>query len=141
MDRKREGVARIRGAGWVLTWLCAVGLARKGVSAQPLSRVNPSGLAVHLRIDQSGGLSIADVRHAMDQVREIWSTVGVTVTSGRYGDLANPGAATISIRLVGAPPRKANDFTVLAWVIPGDSGTSHRDVRFGFRNRPAAIFG
>ena len=123
MDRKREGVARLRGAGWILTWLCAVGLASEGVSAQPLYRVNPSGLAVHLRIDQPGGLSIADLRQAMDQVREIWSTVGITVTSGRYGDLANPGAATISIRLVGAPPRKANDFTVLAWVIPGESGT------------------
>ncbi len=81
-----------------------------------------SGLMVHLRIDQTGGLSMTDLRQAIEQVRKIWSAVGVAVTTGRYGELANPGAATISIRLVGASPRIANHFTALAWVIPGETG-------------------
>ena len=122
MNLERSIGSRFGATGCVLV-LCAVSPVSNGISAQVLGDASASTLSVHLRIDQTGGLSPSELRCAIDQVHEIWRTVGVTVTSGRYGEMIHPGAATISIRLVGEPPQQTKDSPVLAWVIPGASGT------------------
>lgn len=90
--------------------LCSVVLAAYPTaltSAQP---------HVHLRIDQHGGLSASDLDNVVGEVREIWGTVGVTVTAGRFADPVPAAAMVLSLRLVGARHTDSEGRPVLAWV-------------------------
>jgi hypothetical protein len=58
-------------------------------------------------------------------VREIWSDVGVSVASGRYGELSPPDEATISLRILLSPaPHSDGAEWVLAWVTAIETGRS-----------------
>ena len=82
-------------------------------------------LAVHLSIDQSGGLSELQLQLIVDEVRKIWSDAHVAVTSGRYGEPREPDRATISLRiLLTLLPVKDDAERVLGWVTPGVDGRS-----------------
>jgi hypothetical protein len=73
--------------------------------------------AVRLSIDQDGGLSAFQLQLAIDEVRAIWGDAGVTVASGRYGELSRPDEARISLRILVSPaPHKKGGERVLAWV-------------------------
>ena len=89
MNLVRRIGSQFGATGCVLV-LCAVSPVSNGISAQVLGDASASTLSVHLRIDQTSGLSPSDLRCAIDQVHEIWRTVGVTVTSGRYGEMIQP---------------------------------------------------
>lgn len=82
-------------------------------------------LAVHLSMDQTGGLSALQLELAIDEVRKIWSDARVAVTSGRYGEPCGPDQAAISLRiLLIPPPIKDSAERILAWVTPGGAGRS-----------------
>jgi hypothetical protein len=82
-------------------------------------------LAVHLSIDQTGGLSAPQLDLAIDEVRKIWSDARVAVTSGRYGEPCMPDQAAISLRiLLIPPPVRDRAERILAWVTPGGVGRS-----------------
>jgi len=81
-------------------------------------------LAVHLSIDQDGGLSALQLQLAIDEVRKIWADAHVDVTAGRYGEPCGPEEATISLRVLRTPlPAEGVDWT-LGWVTPGGGGRS-----------------
>lgn len=80
-------------------------------------------LRVHVSIDQDGGLSTLQLRLAVDEMRKIWSDAGVDVTSGRYGDPAQPGDASISLRILLLPPQVRRDGqSIFAWVTRARTG-------------------
>jgi hypothetical protein len=82
-------------------------------------------VAVHLSIDQTGGLSALQLELAIDEVRKIWSDARVAVTWGRYGEPFGPDQAAISLRiLLIPPPVKDSAERILAWVTPGGAGRS-----------------
>jgi hypothetical protein len=82
-------------------------------------------LAVHLSIDQDGGLSALQLQLAVDELRAIWSDAGVAVSSGRYGEPSGPDEAVISMRILLSPPRRTKGAEpVLAWVIGTEAGRS-----------------
>jgi hypothetical protein len=81
-------------------------------------------LAVHVSIDQDGGLSALQLQVAIDEVRKIWGDAHVTVTAGRYGEPCGPEEATISLRILRTPvPAEGADRT-LGWVTLGAGGRS-----------------
>ena len=82
-------------------------------------------LAVHLSIDQSGGLSAVQLQLMVEEVRKVWSDARVNVTSARYGEPLgqNAESATISLRiLLMPPPVKDGAERILAWVTRGAAG-------------------
>jgi hypothetical protein len=82
-------------------------------------------LAVHLSIDQTGGLSAPQLERAIDEVRKIWNDAGVAVTSGAYGEPSGPEEATISLRiLLTLLPVKDDGQRTLGWVTAGANGRS-----------------
>ena len=82
-------------------------------------------LAVHLSIDQSGGLSAAQLELVVEELRRIWSDARVAVTSGRYGEPCAPDQATISLRIMlTLLPVKNEAERTLGWVTPGANGRS-----------------
>jgi hypothetical protein len=68
-----------------------------------MTEAEPTRLAVCLSIDQGVGLSALQLRLAIDEVREIWSDVGVSVACGKDGELSRPDEATTSLRVVRSP--------------------------------------
>jgi hypothetical protein len=81
--------------------------------------------AVHLSIDQSGGLSELQLQLVVAEVRKIWSDAHVAITSGRYGEPCEPDQATISLRiLLTLLPVKDDTERVLGWVTTGADGRS-----------------
>jgi hypothetical protein len=91
----------------------------------PIARAEPARLSVRLSIDQDGGLSVLQLRLAVNEVREIWSDVGVSIAFSRYGELTHPDEATISLRILLMPaPSSGGANRVLAWVTATDSGRS-----------------
>jgi hypothetical protein len=56
-----------------------------------------------LSIDQDGGLAALQLQLAIDEVRAIWGDAGVSVASGRYGELSHPDEARISLRILVSP--------------------------------------
>jgi hypothetical protein len=72
-------------------------------------------LNVHLSIDQRGNLSEEQLTVAMDQVRQIWGRIGVSITAGRYGDPPPLGATRISLRMVSDKVQLGGATPVLAW--------------------------
>jgi hypothetical protein len=83
-----------------------------------------SRLAVRLSIDQEGGLSALQLRLAIDEVREIWSEAGVTVSSGHFGEPSRPDEATISLRILLSRAARTDgpERVVLAWVPATETG-------------------
>jgi hypothetical protein len=89
----------------------------------PMTGADPTRLAVRLSIDQDGGLSALQLRLAIDEVREIWSDVGVSIASGRYGELSRLDEATISLRILLSPaPHRDGAEWVLVWVAAIEAG-------------------
>jgi hypothetical protein len=73
--------------------------------------------ALHLRIDQSGGLSVDVLQAVLTEVGRIWSPAGVTMTSGAYADPIPTGSAIVSVRMV--PDKSTKDGRhILGWVVP-----------------------
>ena len=68
------------------------------LSHQPASLVRSS--SVHLRLDQDGGVSVSQLRTAIDEVRRIWSAAGLRITFARYADPVPVGEGVISVRIV-----------------------------------------
>ena len=58
------------------------GFLQSGQLVVPMTGAEPARLAVRLSIDQGGGLSALQLRLAIDEVRAIWTDVGVSVASG-----------------------------------------------------------
>ena len=107
-------IAIARRAAWMIASL-ALALMLNTPVALPL--------AVHLSIDQAGGLSVLQLRLAVDEVQEIWNDVGVVVTSGPYGEPSRPDEATISLRILLSPaPGSGGTERRLAWVPATDNG-------------------
>jgi hypothetical protein len=77
-------------------------------------QVGDRNVSVHFSVDQAGTLTEAQLNRAIEQVRRIWSSVGISVSAGRYGDPAPPGATKISLRMVYAL-RKMGEKLILAW--------------------------
>ena len=73
-------------------------------------------------IDQDGALSPRQLGQAFDQLRRIWHSTSVDVSSGRYTDPAPAGATRISLRVVGGVQKTADGKLVLGWVV--DSTTT-----------------
>jgi hypothetical protein len=83
-------------------------------------QIGDRSVSVHFSIDQVGNLTAAQLSGAIEQVGRIWSSAGVSVSTGSYGDPVPPGATKISLRMVYAL-RKAEGTLILAWtsVTPG----------------------
>jgi len=79
--------------------------------------------AVHLRLDQSGGLTRSDLSEVAAQVRMIWAPAHVGVTEGDVRDRAPDGAVVLSLRVVGEEPPARPDRPVLAWTPLAPGGT------------------
>ena len=77
---------------------------------------------VHVSIDQDGGLPVAQLYEALNQMQRIWRAAGIKLTTGRYGEPPGYGGATVSLRLLGTGARRIDGGTVLAWVSPTESG-------------------
>jgi len=80
--------------------------------------------SVHVRVDQDGGLSVAQVRAVVAQMRQIWSEAGVGVTSGGHDEPSGPGEATISLRILrlSVAPNSRGE-PILAWTVVERDGT------------------
>lgn len=80
--------------------------------------------SVHVRVDQDGGLSVAQVRAVVAQMQQIWGEAGVGVTSGGHGEPSGPGEATISLRIlrVSVAP-DSRGAPILAWTVVERDGT------------------
>jgi hypothetical protein len=93
------------------------------VSGIRVTAQQPAQLTVRLSIDQDGGLSDTQLGLVVDEVRAIWSEVGVAVVSGRYGEGSPADGASISLRILrlAAPIRDGGE-RILAWVTPTASG-------------------
>ena len=82
-------------AAWVILALCVTGDLR------PEAR---TPAALHLRIDQDGRLSRAELSVVVEEIDRIWRQAGVRVSAGRSGDAVPEGRTVVSMRIVSTPP-------------------------------------
>lgn len=103
--------------------LFAVIIASAGAPPSTAQELRQPG--VHLTIDSRASLNESSIETAIDQVRQIWGTAGVTVSSGGDGGSSRPPDARVSVRLlnVPAPQRAKTGTTVLGWVARAEDGT------------------
>lgn len=98
---------------------------RPGAEARSVPMPEPVTLTVRFSVDQSGGLSGLQLKLAIDEVREIWKDVGVSVAPELDRELSQPAEATISLRIVrSAGPDGHGAPRALAWVAAVEKGRS-----------------
>jgi hypothetical protein len=98
---------------------------RPGAEAASVPLTEPVALSVRFSVDQSGGLSGLQLKLAIDEVREIWKDVGVSVAPEFNGKLSQPDEARISLRIVqSAGPNGHGAPRALAWVAAAENGRS-----------------
>lgn len=74
--------------------------------------------SVHIRLDQDGGLTAAQVRVVVDQMRKIWASAGVGFTCGNHDGPSAPGEARVSLRILrSASAPTSGGEAVLAWTV------------------------
>jgi hypothetical protein len=74
--------------------------------------------SVHIRLDQDGGLTAAQVRVVVDQMREIWASAGVGFTCGNHDGPSGPGEASVSLRILrSAAAPTGGGGAILAWTV------------------------
>jgi hypothetical protein len=110
-----------RAMGCTTTRVLMLGLAFAAANDRPSAQARsgpmtePVTLAVRLSIDQNGELSGLQLELAIDEVREIWRDVGVSVAPGLDGQPHEE--AMISLRILrSAAPNSDGAQRILAWV-------------------------
>ena len=110
----------MRGHLPVVTLAAAITLAATAATAQEFRQPG-----VHLSIDAHGWLKNAEIDMAVDQIRQIWGTAGVGVSSGGHGGSWSPDDARVSVRMLITPAREhaTSGTIVMGWVARAQDGT------------------
>ena len=79
-------------------------------------------IVVHLRVEQDGGLTEAQLGQAVSEVGRIWRPVGVDVRHDRYSRLIVDSEATVALEIVRTPASRTGRRFKLAWVVLDPAG-------------------